>query len=117
MSTGQSNDKLGELADPAVDGDRAAVLLRHDVIADREAEAGSLAGRLCREEGLKELVLDVGSNSNAIVTNADLDCIAEIPRRYLQSWLEIRIASFPLVFGGRIKAIAEQVQTHPRDIL
>jgi hypothetical protein len=49
----QAYRELGELADPAIDGDRPAMLLRHDVVADREAEAGALAGRLGREERLE----------------------------------------------------------------
>jgi hypothetical protein len=35
---GVVGSELGELADPAIDGNRAAVLLRDDVVADREAE-------------------------------------------------------------------------------
>jgi hypothetical protein len=54
MAARQSQDELGKLADLAVDFNRAAVLLGDNVIADREAEAGPLAGRFCREERLKQ---------------------------------------------------------------
>jgi hypothetical protein len=54
------------------------VLLGHDVVADREAEAGSLASRFGRKERLKELVLDLGWNADAVVADADLDRITEI---------------------------------------
>ena len=57
MSTGQSNRELSEIADLAIDGDRAAMLLGHDVVADRQAETGSLAGRLRGEERLNSLSL------------------------------------------------------------
>jgi hypothetical protein len=107
VPTGQSDSELSVLADPAVDLDRAAVLLGYDVVADGEAQTGSFSGGLRREERLKEFVFDLGSNSSAIVTNADFNSIPEIPRRHLQSRLEIRIASVPLVFGGRIEAVAE----------
>ena len=117
MSAGQSNSEFGELADPAVDLDRAAMLLGHDVIADREAKAGALAGRLGREERLEQLVLDLGWNAGAVVANADFHRIAEIARRHFQGRLEIRVASFTLAFGGRIKAIAEKVETDPGDVL
>ena len=80
MSAGQSNGEFSEIADPAIHSDRAAMLLGHDVVADREAEAGSFAGRLRREERLKELVLDLGRDPGAIVAHTDFNRIAEIPR-------------------------------------
>ena len=81
VSPWQSNGELSELADLAIDGDRAAMLLGHDVVADRKAEAGAFAGWLGREEGLKELVLDLRGNAGAVVVDADFNRIAEIPRR------------------------------------
>ena len=93
------------------------MLLGHDVVADREPEAGPLAGRLGREEWLKQLVLDLGRNADAVVADADLDRFAEISRRHLQGRLETRVASFPLAFGGRVEAVGEKVQTDPSDVL
>ena len=55
----------------------AAVLLRDDVVADRQAEAGALAGRLGGEERLEQLVPDLGRNADAVVAHADLDRVAE----------------------------------------
>jgi hypothetical protein len=55
----QAYGELGDLADPAIDLNRAAVLLGHDVVADREAEAGPLAGRLGRKERLEQLIPDI----------------------------------------------------------
>ena len=89
----------------------------YDVIADRQAETGSFAGRLRREKRLKELVLDVGRNADAVVANADFNSLSEISRRDAQGWLEVRVASLPLAFGAGIEAIAEQVQTHPSNVL
>ena len=51
------------MTDFAVDIDRAAVLLRDDVPADRQAEPGALAGRLGRKERLKQFVADPWSSS------------------------------------------------------
>src|SRR5215813_12461864 len=107
MPAGQSDGELRVLADPAIDLYCAAMLLGHDVVADREAKASSFAGRLGCEEWLKKLVLDLRGNADAIIADTNFHCISEISRRYLQSRLEIRIASFPLVFGGRIEAIAK----------
>src|SRR5439155_22118183 len=92
-------------------------LLGHDVVADREAEAGALAGRLCREERLKKLVSYLVGNAGAVVTNTDFDCIAEISCRYLQGRLERRIASLPLAFGGGVETVADQVETDAGDVL
>jgi hypothetical protein len=78
-NTRQSNSELSELAGPAIDTDRAAMLLGHDVVADREAKAGSLASRLGREERLKELIPDLRRDTKAIVADADLHCLAEFP--------------------------------------
>jgi hypothetical protein len=52
----QADREFGELAKRTVDLDRSAMLLRDDVIADRKAEAGALAGRLGREERLEQFV-------------------------------------------------------------
>src|SRR6516162_6968873 len=86
------------------------MLLGHDVVADREAKPGPLAGRLGGEERLEQSVPDLGRNTNAVVADADLHCLAEIPRGHLEHWLEIRVACLPLAFGGRIKSIAEELR-------
>ena len=113
---GRSNGELSEIADLAVDGDRAAMLLGHDVIADREAEAGAFTSRLGREERLKELVLDLGWYAGAVVTDADFNRIAEIPRKYLQGRPEGRV-SLLLALSGGIESIAEKIQTDTGNIL
>ena len=80
----QADGKFGEFAGFAVDRDRAAVLLRDDVVADRQAEPGSLPGRLGREKRLKQLVPDLRRNPGAIVAHPDLDHLAEIAGRHLE---------------------------------
>src|SRR5262245_64270001 len=87
MPAGQSDGELRVLADPAVDLDRAAVLLGHDVIANRETKPGSFAGRLRGEERLKELVFDFRWNADAVVADVDFNRIAQIACRYLQGRL------------------------------
>ena len=74
----------------AVDLDRAAMLLGDDVVADREAEPGALAGRLGREERLEQLVPDLGRDAGAVVAHPDLDRLAEIARRHLERRPEAR---------------------------
>jgi hypothetical protein len=53
----QSNREFGEIAGLAIGCDCAAMLLGHDVVANREAETSALAGRLGREERLEQLSL------------------------------------------------------------
>src|SRR5580693_5990547 len=76
MHAGQADCKFGEFAEPAVDLDRAAVLLRDDVIADRETQPGAFAGRLGRKERLEQFVPDLGGDAGAVVPHPDLDCLA-----------------------------------------
>jgi hypothetical protein len=78
VSARQPDSEFSELPDPAIDGDRAAMLLGHDVVADREAEPGPLAGRLCREKRLKQLVLDLRGNACTVVPYRDLDRISDL---------------------------------------
>ena len=93
------------------------MLLGHDVVADREAKPGPLAGRLGREERLEQSVPDLWRDTNAVVADADLHGLAEIPRGHLQHGLEIRVACLLLAFGGGIKSVAEEVETDPADVL
>jgi|SRR5271163_3331263 len=96
--------KLGERAHFAVDLDRAAMLLRDDVVADREAKPGALAGRLRGEERLEQLVLDLGRDADAVVADTHLDRVAQIARCHRQLRLELRVASLLLALGGGVKA-------------
>ena len=83
------------------------MLLGHDVLADREAKPGPLAGRLGREERLEQFVFDLGKDTDAIVADADLHCLAEIARGHLQRRLETPVVSLLVAFGGRVKPVAE----------
>src|SRR5215471_16007429 len=51
-----------------LDTDGAAMLLGHDVVTDRKAEARPPASRLRGEERLKELVFDLRWNANSVVS-------------------------------------------------
>src|SRR5438128_905190 len=58
------------LPELAVDRDHAAVLLRDDIVADRQAEAGALAGRFRGEKGLEQSVARFGRDADAVVAHA-----------------------------------------------
>src|ERR1700719_2579122 len=66
----QADRKFGEFAEPAVDLDRAAVLLGDDVPADRQAETGALAGGLGRKEPvpLSRMRISTASPRSLVIT-------------------------------------------------
>ena len=57
-----------------------------------------------------------GRNSGAVVAHLDLDRVAEILRRHPQYRTEA-VARLAATFGRGIKAVAKQVEEHPRDVL
>src|SRR6516162_10527639 len=105
----QVHDELGELPDFAVHGDRAAVLCRDDVVADRETKAGALAGRLGREERLEQFLAVLRRDAGAVVPHPHLDGIAEGARRHLEHRAEA-VAGLAAALIGGIEAVANQVQ-------
>jgi len=54
------------------------MLLDDDVITQRKAEAGSLAGGLRRKERIEHLVLHLGRNAGAVIAYPDLYAVAEV---------------------------------------
>src|SRR6516164_31331 len=107
----QPHREFGEVADFAIDRDRAAVLLGHDLVADRQPEPGALAGRLGREERLEQLVPVFQGNTDAIVTHPDLDAFAELAGRDFQRRAVSSVALTAPLVGG-IEAIAYEVEEH-----
>ncbi len=93
------------------------MLLGHDVVADRETKSGALAGRLGREEWLKQLIPDLGRDADAVVTCANFDRISQVSGRHFQRRLKLRVAALPLALGSGIEAVAEQVQSNSRNVL
>ena len=91
--------------------------LRDDVVGDRQAEPGALAGRLGGEERLEQLVPDVGRNAGAVVAHADFHRVAELASGDLQRRLEPGASAVPRALVGRVEPVAEQVQQHPRHVL
>ncbi len=52
----QPHRELGEIADFAIDRDRATVLLSYDLVAYRQAKSRTFAGRLGCEERLEQFL-------------------------------------------------------------
>src|SRR5215510_8401586 len=112
----QAYREFGEFPDFAVHADRAAVLLRYNVVADRQTEAGSFASRLGRKERLEQLVLDLRRDAGAVIAHPDLYRLAELARHHLHRGAKaVRGLVTPL--GRGIKAVAEQVQEHAGHVL
>src|SRR6516162_4871997 len=112
----QPHRELGEVADFAIDRDGAAVLLRYDLVADRQPKPGALAGRLGREERLEQLVPVFQGNTDAVVTHPDLDAFAELAGRDLQGWAVSSVALAAPLVGG-IEAVAYEVEEHAGQLL
>src|SRR4051812_15297114 len=74
---GQAEDEFCEHPFLAVHCNRSIMGLRNDVVADRQAETGSFACWLGREEGLEQLVADVRRDADAVVPHADLDAASD----------------------------------------
>ena len=72
-AAGQPYRELGEVADLAIDRERTAVLLRDDLVGDRQAEAGAFAGRLGGEERLEQFIPVFRRNADTVVAHPDLD--------------------------------------------
>src|SRR6516225_7604542 len=96
----QPHRELGEVTEFAIDRDGAAVLLRYDLVADRQPKPGALAGRLGREERLEQLLPVLRRNANAIVAHPDLDAFAELAGRDLKCRAESTVALTATLVSG-----------------
>ena len=73
----QHDFELCEKSRLRLDIDATAVLLHDDVVAHRQAKPGTFTGGLGREERVEYLLLHVGGDAGAVVTNPDFDGLAE----------------------------------------
>ena len=64
---GQADREFGELAEPAIDLDRAAVLLGDDVMGDRQTEPGAFAGGFCIWRAANLLIRKHGANADLML--------------------------------------------------
>ena len=76
LSAGQADSEFSQRSRFALHRDRAAMLLGDDVVADRQTQLRTLAGRLGGKERLEQLVLDLGRDAHAVVTHPNLDRVA-----------------------------------------
>src|SRR5262245_20686966 len=93
------------------------MLLHNDVVTDGEPEPGSFSGRLRCEERVEHLLLHLGRNAGAVVTNPNFHTITKASCRGHQGWLIAIAISLGSTLCCRIKAVRDQVQKHPSNIL
>src|ERR1700722_4283503 len=93
------------------------MLLRDDVVGDRQAEARALAGWLGGEERLEQFIPDLGRYAGAVVSYANLGRVTEIAGGDPQRGIEPRFRATACTPIGRVKSVAEDVQEYPRDVL
>src|SRR5215470_18989693 len=93
------------------------MLLHNDVVTDGEPKPGPLSGRLRCEERVEYLFFYFGWNTCAVIPNEDFYTIAKASCRGHQGWFIAIAISLGSALCCCIKAVRNQVQKHPRDIL
>src|SRR3974390_1339652 len=93
------------------------MLLHNDVVTDGEPKPGSFSGCLCCEERVEYLFFYFRLDTRAVIPNPDLHTIAKASCRGHQGrFIAIAIGLGPTLCC-RIKAVRDQVQKHPRELL
>src|SRR5215831_10764937 len=113
----QNHPDFRELAWLCIDLDCPTMLLHNDVVTDREPKPGSLSGRLRCEERVEYLFFYFRWNTCAVIPNPDFHMIAKASSRGHQGWFIAVAISLGSTLGCRIKAVRDQVQKHPGNIL
>src|SRR5262245_14625076 len=93
------------------------MLLHNDVVTDGEPKPGSFPGRLRCEERVEDLFFYFRWDTRAVIPNPDFHTIAETLCRGHKGWFIAIANSLGSTLCCRIKAVRDQVQKHPRDIL
>ena len=113
----ENHCELREAALVAFNPETARMLMHYRVVAQRKAKSASLARGLGGEEGIEDLVDDVRRNSGAVVAHTDLYPVTVIPRAYPEDRRVIGRGPQVVSLEGGMKAVVEQVQQGPADIL
>ena len=65
------------------------MLLDDDVVTDGQAKPSPFTGRLCREERVEQLLLDLGRYAGAVVADSYFDPVAKVLGRGSQCGLVV----------------------------
>ena len=93
------------------------MLLDDDVVTDGKTKPSSFPGRLGRKERVEQLFPHLRRNARAVVAYGDLDLVAEVLRRRRYRRLVITCNCLRFALSGRIKAIGNQIEQDPRNLL
>src|SRR5262249_26982763 len=93
------------------------MLLYNDVVTDGEPKPGSFSGRLRCEEWVEHLFFYFRWNTDAVVADPNFHTIAKASCRGHQGWFIAVAISLSPTLCCRIKAVRNQIQKHPREVL
>src|SRR5687767_5778233 len=93
------------------------MLLDDNVVAQREAEAGPLPGRLGGEKRVEHPIAHLRRNADSIVADPDLNAVAEVFRRSGKRWFVTGAGSLRFALCSCVKTVRDQVQEHPGNFL
>jgi hypothetical protein len=84
------------------------MLLDDDVMADGEAKAGALSGRLRGEEQVEYLFFHIRRNPSAVIADRDFHTITKVFGRSRKDGLVVAAVRFMSALGCCIEAIGYQ---------
>src|SRR6516162_5537258 len=93
------------------------MLFDNDVVTNREPKSGAFSSGFRCEKRVEHLFLYFRWNTRAVIPNPDFHSIAEASCRGHQGWFIAIAISLGSTLCCRIKAVRDQVQKHPREIL
>src|SRR5215813_15274058 len=93
------------------------MLLHNDVVTDGQPKPSSFSGGLGCEKRVEHLFFYFRWNPRAVIPNPDFHTIAKASCRGHQCRFIAIAISLGSTLCCRIKAVRDQVQKHPRDIL
>ena len=113
----QNDPDFRELARLRIDLNRPAMLLDDDVVTDGQAKPSAFSGGLGREERVEHLLLHLRRNASAVVADPDFDAVAKVFGRGSKGWLVIAAIRLCSALGRCVKAIGNQIEQDPCDVL
>ncbi len=93
------------------------MLFYDNVVAQRQAETGPFARRFCRKKWIEDLGSHRFRNAGAVIVYPDLELDSEPPGWSPTMSARSRIAAILRALAHCVKAVGEQVQKHPRQLL
>ena len=93
------------------------MLLDDDVVTDGQAQPSPFTGWLRRKERIEQLPPHLGWNAGAVVAYPDFDPVTEVLGCGSKRRLVVASICLCLTLGHRVKAVGNQVEQRPSDLL